>query len=183
MKIRLQFLRNFDWRGMLTRDLGAKLGAGVLAVLLWLTVMSQQSAELEVTVMVDYINVPASLALTEGTQEQVAVLVKGSHQAISVLSSATLQHLQLDISGRRAGVNTESLTTGQIDAVLPRGVQAARITPERLTVVLEARSERRVPVRVLTLNQPKQGYVLGEQRVNPATVRVAGPESLKLFLP
>lgn len=170
-------LRNFDWRAALTRDLTAKLGAGVLAIMLWLMVVSQTSAELQLEVMIDYVNVPAELALAEGTQDVVKVRVKGSNQAVSALNAATIPHLQIDISGKRLGASSEQLTTGQFDAVFQRGI-TVQGDPPPLNIVLEPRREAQVPVKVLPLGLPAEGYVVGELRSIPATVRIAGPESL-----
>lgn len=176
MKIRGEWLRNFDWRAALTNELPAKLVTGVLALLLWLMVVSQQSAETRLNVSLAYVNLPAGLAVAEGSIDTVTVTFKGAPQVVNSLSDATFPPVAVDVSGLRAGSNSEALHLALFDLV--NGAQPVKVEPAQLEVILEGGSERLLPVRVRTHGQPATGFVVAGTAATPAMVRVFGPDSL-----
>ncbi len=176
MKIRGEWLRNFDWRAALTNELPAKLVTGVLALLLWLMVVSQQSAETRLSVSLAYVNLPAGLAVAEGSIDTVVVTFKGAPQVVNSLTDAMFPPVAVDVSGLRAGSNSEALALDLFDLV--NGAQPVKVEPAQLEIILEGSSERLLPVRVRTHGHPATGFVLAGTAATPAAVRVFGPDSL-----
>ena len=82
-----------------------------------------------------------------------------------------------------AEVNLGGLTPGE--STLPVSVRSSqsdvrivRTAPEQVDVTLENLRTKEVPVEVLLVGSPQQGFAAGEQAVEPQTATVSGPESL-----
>jgi YbbR domain-containing protein len=61
---------------------------------------------------------------------------------------------------------------------IPRGVTVVAIEPSRLTVMIDRRAQKNVPV-VPNLNEdPAQSYVIARVETSPSTVELAGPATI-----
>jgi YbbR domain-containing protein len=61
---------------------------------------------------------------------------------------------------------------------LPPGISIVRIDPPAIRVAFDKRVEKTVEVTPVTVGRPAHGYIVKEQKVVPATVRVRGGERL-----
>jgi YbbR domain-containing protein len=160
------------WRPL--RNVGLKLSALALGTLLWFTVTGHQ-IERRIVVPVSYSNVPEPLGMTGDQIDAVSVHVRGDETAIGGLREGDLR-VVVDLGAAHAGPNVVPLRT---DQVLARaGVEVLQIDPGTVSVTLEKTGQVSVAVRPTIQGQPAPGYVQGQISVVPATVIVAGPESL-----
>lgn len=88
----------------------------------------------------------------------------------------------LTASNFRAFVNLQNLAAGMhvvpVEVVADPGIQVLRVSPARVTVVLDSLVSKHVPVRWHILTQPPQGYTISNVIVSPSTVGVSGPRSI-----
>jgi hypothetical protein len=162
--------------GWLVDNLGLKLFALLLAVLLYLHVLTERSVEEVVAFPLTVSGLADSLSLASAPPAHVAARLSGTGKQI-----LRLRYLKppLDISLAGVGAGTYQRTFGPIDVPLTgaAGVTVLEILePARVSFEVAARGERRIPVHVRTTGSPARGFVVsGAPRVRPATVRVSGP--------
>lgn len=79
-----------------------------------------------------------------------------------------------DLSNISAGLTTLSINESNI--VPPSGVSILRINPTSITLRVEARQTKTVPVDITLIDSPAAGYRVSLARVTPSTIFIRGPE-------
>ncbi|GMU52755.1 MAG: hypothetical protein AMXMBFR33_19010 [Candidatus Xenobia bacterium] len=81
----------------------------------------------------------------------------------------------------RARVDVTGLSPGlyprQVRVIPPGGVELIATEPAQITLSLSRKDSRMVPVEIVLNGKPASGMVVGNVAVDPATVKVTGPES------
>lgn len=159
----------------LFRDLGLKVFATALAVLLWLTVAGDPIAERGLRVPLEFENVPGSVEILGGPPETVEVRLRGSSAVLRRLEAGDVAAI-IDLGSERPGNRLFDMTAGRVRA--PLGVEVTQVIPSTVSLTLEAEgSPRMVPVVPALEGEPAPGFVVGRVVVEPATVAVVGPLS------
>jgi YbbR domain-containing protein len=154
------------------RNVGLKMAALALGTLLWYTVAGHQ-IDRRLAVPLSYSNLPSPLEMTGERIDTVSVQVRGVDNLVSGLREGDLRAV-VDLHDVHAGANIIPLRVDEV--VAPPGVEVLLLDPGTVTVTLERTTQVDVPVRPTIDGQPPRGYEVGEIRVEPATVTVAGPE-------
>lgn len=165
--------------GRLFRNIGLKLAALGLGVLLWVTISGQQ-VERNVLVQLQFRNIPASLELTGDTPRTVDVRVRGAAGLISALEPYQVV-ATIDLTDTRPGFRVFPLTNEQIS--VPLGVEVKGVDPSTISLTLEKTATAKVPVKPTIDGEAAAGYVRGEVTWQPQSVNVVGPESRLKDLP
>jgi len=116
-----------------------------------------------------------SVLVSAGVQD-VTIRVAGDDQAIDRLFGNDIR-VAADLTQIPNGDSILVLTPQSISTNLPSGVRVEDIQPSRFPVKLEAVQEKDVPVQAALVGEPASGYEVYSTTVNPARVRVRGPES------
>lgn len=162
--------------GWLVDNLGLKLFALLLAVLLYLHVLTERAVEETVEFPLTLSGLNDSLALASTPPLFLAARLQGTGKQI-----LRLRYLKppLDVSLAGVGPGTYQRAIGPADVPLAgaTGVTVLEIVePARVSLEVAARGERRIRVFVRTTGAPARGFIVaGEAIVRPATVRVNGP--------
>ena len=158
------------------RDLGLKLLALGLAVLLWLSVAGEPVVERGLQVPLGFENVPDALEIAGDPPDTVQVRVRGAASIVNELESGDVVAV-LDLAGEPPGNRRLfDMFAGRVRA--PFGVEVTQVVPATITVALErGGSPRTVPVVPDIEGQPAEGFVVGRISTVPATVDVIGSES------
>jgi YbbR domain-containing protein len=146
------------------------------ACLLWYAWAGQRGEEISVRgvrAQLTLVNIPRDLVLISSVPDTVAVQLRGPlSRAIDPRN--TLEVL-LDLSNARPGPNTFPINGSDIP--LPPEVEVVSVEPAAMTLELERRRTRFVPLRLTLEGVPAPGFVLGEILIVPAQITVQGPES------
>jgi YbbR domain-containing protein len=123
-----------------TQDWGLKLLALAIAILVWTSYHSEPAAEMTFQAPLEFRNVPRTLELAGDFPPTVRVRVRGRP---AVLQAATAGQFAVvvDLSGAGAGASMVHLSPGMIEA--PLGTEVVRVTPEEVSVRLNARNDAR----------------------------------------
>ena len=160
----------------LFRDLGLKVFATALAVLLWLTVAGDPIAERGLHVPLEFENVPDSVEILGGAPETVEVRLRGSSAVLRRLEDGDVAAV-IDLGSERLGNRFFDMTDRRVRA--PLGVEVTQVIPSIVSLTLEAEgSPRMVPVVPPVVGAPAPGFVVGQIVAEPGTVGVVGPRSL-----
>jgi YbbR domain-containing protein len=146
------------------------------AALLWYAVGADRGEDSLVRAFraqLTLVNIPRDLVLTSSVPDTVAVQLRGP-LARAIDPTAPLEVL-LDLSDARPGVNTYSISDSDIP--LPPEVEVVSVEPTTISLELEQRLTRNLPIRPTVEGSPAEGFVLGDVRAVPAQISVQGPES------
>ncbi|HEY7496763.1 MAG TPA: diadenylate cyclase, partial [Candidatus Tectomicrobia bacterium] len=120
----------------LTHRLWAKALAVGAAVALWMAVAGQQSAEIALTVPVEYQRIAPRVELRGDVPTEVLIRLRGPQLALDALRASPAR-VRVSLDQARDGLNYVVLTARHID--LPPGVELTDIRPSLL--VLEVRNQ------------------------------------------
>jgi YbbR domain-containing protein len=148
----------------------------LVAFLLWYGLAAQRGREMEirgVRAQLTLVNIPRDLVLTSSVPDSVALQLRGSLSR--ALDPRTPLEVLLDLSS--AGPGSNSYPINGSDIPLPAEVEVVSVEPSAITLELERRQTLNLAVRAIVEGVPAPGFILGEVRTMPATLRVQGPES------
>jgi len=162
------------WRDVFRSDLFLKFISLAFAILLWFLVGGEEMVQVTISVPLEITNVPSELVIANDVPPALAVKVYGPR---SLINNTTKQRISkvIDLRGAHAGRVTIDITPSRLS--LPAGVTAMKIDPASITIVLERRLTRVVPVKAVLTGEVENDYELDKVIVEPAQVRISGPES------
>lgn len=161
-----------SWR----HNLGLKLLAGGLALLLYLHVHGTKTVEREVDLPLRLENLPDSLILLEPPPATARVLVSGPAQELLFLRFVPRAGVQVDLSRAhppavRRALMPSDVELGSEDRLVVQGI----VEPQSVELPVDRRIDRTLPVRVVFASQPPAGYLLVATRADPNKVVCSGP--------
>jgi YbbR domain-containing protein len=154
------------------RNVGLKVVALVLGALLWFTVSGQQAERPVGDVPVVFVNKPDGFELTEQTSF-VDIHVRGLDSQLRTIQARDFE-ARVDLKGARLGTQQIPLRTDQVNA--PFGLEVTQVQPGAVMALLEVAGAASMNVVADVDGTPKQGFVVSETTVEPATVTVLGPQ-------
>jgi YbbR domain-containing protein len=161
-------------RAWLADNFGMKVLSLGLAVALWVVVLTEQKAVVDLNVPLDVGQIPRNLMVVNDPPEYVVLKVRGPRSLVLALAPNEVTLRGTFARAVKEGDNVLNLSPEQFEA--PRGVEVLNVSPGRVRLVLEAVDERRLEVIPKFRGEPAKGHTLGEVRVTPKEVRVVGPQ-------
>jgi YbbR domain-containing protein len=159
----------------LLKNLGWKLLALSVAVLLWLAFASAPDVVTSLAAPLEFQRMPAGLELVSNLPERVHLQVQGSPGKLESSDLASIV-VVLDLSGVQ-GPCQRTFTIDQHQTRLPLGVRLVRAVPGQLRLEFERRTSSQVPVRVRFSGRLPRGYHVRSFEAQPDRLTVVGPES------
>lgn len=157
---------------MTTVSSGVALSICILiAVVVWAAVTLQETRTVAFNVPTNLINVPEDQALVAEPPSHVRVQVTGE----------VIQLLYLYFNPPTAPIDASSseVRVQEVLGLSSSNVQLESVSPERITVPLERRVERSVPITSRVSVDLDDGYeLLDPPQLNPDSVTVSGAESI-----
>lgn len=154
-------------------NMGYRLMAFLLAVLLWYFVAGQRNPPVErsFTRPVEARALSSQLVLAAPLPD-VKVVARGAQNLIQSVTEEDLS-VYVDLAGQEDGVSFVPVKTRA-----PAGIQVVRTEPEMIRVDLDFLEEKRVPVRLSLSGEPAPGFTALEPALTPSQVTVKGPGRL-----
>jgi hypothetical protein len=161
------------WRG-LTQNLGLKLGALAVAILVWLIMAGAPEVVALQSAPILYQNLPDGLVLSSDTPGSLRVELRGAAGKLteSMLSSV---FAKLDLSPV-TGPGEQTFTLSSAEFSLPHGVTFLRAVPSQVRLQILRVAAKDVPVRVRLEGSPPAGYRIAHADPVPGMLRISGPE-------
>lgn len=168
------FLRQFGRAA--TDDPVYKTLALLLAIAAWLWVQSQETDTALVRVNLDY-DLPEDLVNVEPLLTSATVIAQGPRLAIR-RAQTERPELTIDVSDQPVGRLDVSLDANAIEN-LPSGLTVVGFNPEKVTVRLDEKVQRPVPVTLRIVGKPADDHdARGKRTVEPQLVQLEGPRVL-----
>jgi hypothetical protein len=163
-----------SWR----HNLGLKLLAAGLALLLYLHVHGTKTVEREVDLPLRLENLPDSLILLETPPPTARVRVSGPAQELLFLRFVPRAGVQVDLARAhppavRRALMPSDVDLGSEDRLVVQGI----VEPQAVELAVDRRIDRTLPVRVVFSGQPPAGYLLLSTRADPNKVVCSGPST------
>jgi YbbR domain-containing protein len=160
-------------------NLGIKIAAIALALLVYFHVRTEREDELTFRVPVALKGLPDSLTWTGEMPKEVTVTLSGR---LKNLLRLRLSSMHIDVDVARAGPGRFQRTLSSGDVPVPDGSNLL-VThfagPEQMDILIERKMSKRVRVLPLVSGRPPQGHVLaGLPTAAPESTTVTGPASI-----
>ena len=162
---------------LLFRNLGTKLLALAIAVLVWFVFSAQQReriSERTYRIPLSVANVPAQALIASPLPPIVEVRLSGPFTALRQLDPGKLEAV-IDLTGAPLGERIYRLDPEDIN--VPQQVEVIAITPSEIRVALDAATEKVLPIVAPLTGAPAPGYEVGQVLVEPPVARLIGPSS------
>jgi hypothetical protein len=162
-------------RALLIDNIGWKLFALAVSVLLWWGLVGEPTLTTSISVPVQYLNMPADSEFSSDVLERVHLEIRGPS---SKLTPEALQEAAVVLNLRQVSTPGErTFPIADADVFVPIGVKLIRAVPSQVRLNFERRLARSVPVIIRFATPPPEGYEIMAQTADPPQVRILGPES------
>lgn len=158
----------------ITENMPLKIAALIIAVILWLFVISKGQTEVSFGVPIEFVNIPKGLDIVKCDVKSVSVVVRGYEMLIKNIKEGDIR-LLIDMSKIKKGESR--LTIRKEDIHTPFNVSIIKIEPSSLRVVLEERVSKKVFVRPVLTGIPGIGYYVSSIQTNPKEITIEGVRS------
>lgn len=146
-----------------------------LGVCLFLTGACSSLQETVIFIPVDFGQIPAGLTITGPSLKGIEVYVRGSKSKVRILSDLKMRYV-LDLSGVHVGINSIPIKKDRI--ILPEGISIIKINPTFLTVTIDNKIKKELPVKILFFGKPATGFIVSGAVVIPSSVILQGPQNI-----
>lgn len=164
-------MRNF-FRRYVAYNFPLKLVSLVLACGLWLAVKRDPIAEVAVSVPIEFHHFPESLEIVTEHIPQAQVRVRGPERVIHQLSPDDV-HVEIDLSGTKAGERTFDLTAQQVHE--PRELEVIQVVPGQFRLSFDTRLTRDVNIEPRVTGNFAPGLRIDSVSANPSRITITGP--------
>lgn len=151
---------------------GYKVISLALALGVWWAVANDPTAEVEVTVPIEFHRIPSNLEISSLNIPQAQVRVRGPERLIHELRTQQV-HVEVDLAGVKPGERTFDLTGQQVH--LPHDLEVTQVVPSQLRLGFDVGLTRDVEVRPRVIGTFAPGYGIAQVLADPSTVSISGP--------
>lgn len=164
-------------REIFVEDLGLKLLALAITLVLWYAVTGQRTpATIHLRGVHLNFHLPNDMEISNEPRTEVEVALTGNKNVLERINARELV-AYVDVSDFKPGERSVQLTPDRVSIGLPDGVRVEGIEPNTVPLRLEQRVEREIEVEARYDGNLPAGYELREVKVAPPKVRVRGPAS------
>ncbi len=164
-------------RPALLRNLGTKLLALAIAILVWFVFSAQQReriSERTYRIPLSVANVPSQALIASPLPPTIEVRLSGPFTALRQLDPGKLEAV-IDLTGAPLGEKIYRLDPEDIN--VPQQVEVIAISPSEIRVALDAAAEKTLPIIARLTGTPATGYEAAEVLVEPPVARLLGPKA------
>lgn len=148
-----------------------------LSVFLWIYVLNSEKVKFEKTVALEYI-LPVDMMFNERPQHEVTFMIEGPRAFVRTVAERE-DRLVIDLNranARRQLNFTVDINPTQLN--LPFGMVVERVMPRRLSIRLEKKASKIVPLKLQFIGELPDKLSLHHTNLEPSEVEVYGPRSL-----
>lgn len=162
------------WLDAVRSNLNLKLFALLIAVVWWAVIRGEDTRVRDVSVPVDYTNLPEATELSGRIVDNLTVRLRAPDPILRNLSEDRLT-ASIDLGRAPMGEQRVAMTVDMLR--VPAGVEVVKISPASVPVRLERRARRTVPIVAEFSGRPPDGYEKTGHVVTPSTATIEGPAS------
>jgi len=156
---------------LLFENLGLKISAVLIAVLLWLFVTSRGQSEMSLEIPVEFKDVPVGLGIASTSAKMINVTIKGQERVMKNVRPTDVR-VFIDLSKAKKGEG--SFRMSQDDVKLPYAMKVMNIEPSTLKVKLDETVTKLVTVNPVITGTPGKGFYVKAVEVEPKSIVIQG---------
>ena len=160
-------------RRVFLHNLPLKLMSLLLATGLWYAVSREPVSEVEVSVPMEFRNVPENLEIGSEHIPRVEIRVRGPARIVRDLKPTDVR-AEIDLAGAEPGERTFDLSGRHIRTI--QELSVVQIVPSQLHLDLDLRETREVEIRARVMGSFAQGLQVARAVSDPARVTISGPK-------
>lgn len=145
----------------------------ILATGLWYAVSREPISEVEVSVPVEFQNVPENLEIGSEHIPRAEIRVRGPARIVRDLKPSDVR-AEIDLAGAGPGERTFDLSGRHIRTL--RELSVVQIVPSQLHLALDLRATRQVEIHARVLGSFAQGLQVARATTEPSHVTITGPK-------
>ena len=145
----------------------------LLATGLWYAVSREPVSEVEVSVPMEFRNVPENLEIGSEHIPRVEIRVRGPARIVRDLKPTDVR-AEIDLAGAEPGERTFDLSGRHIRTI--QELSVVQIVPSQLHLDLDLRETREVEIRARVMGSFAQGLQVARAVSDPARVTISGPK-------
>lgn|GEM_PF-1066087 len=157
-------------RHYVLENIGLKILSVFIGFSMWFLISSEQQIEKIIEVPVEIVNKPAYLDIANDYTKSVILQIMARQD-----EQETVYKARIDLSEAHEGENVINLTDENFDA--PPAITIESIRPSTISILLETRVNKTVPVSVQYTGIPADNFEVMGTRSSPETVSITGPVS------
>lgn len=154
-----------------TQNIGLKLISLILAIALWFFVISGGRSEIIIDVPIQFKNMPQGLELID-SYKTVSINIGGQERLLKNLKPDDIG-IFIDMSKVEKGETYFPLSKENIK--LPTALTIAKISPNRVKLVVEETLKKTVPIKPIIVGSPAEGFSISNVEITPKMVAIEGP--------
>ena len=156
------------------KNIGLKITAVLLSVLLWIFATSRGLSEIALDIPLEFKDIPPGLELMNHSIKVVSLNIKGQDRAIRNIRPSDIS-VFIDLSKAKEGEGTYFINKNNIK--LPPAVTVTNITPSFVKVLLERTVTKSVRVIPIIVGTPETGFYIKSISIVPDNVIIEGARS------
>lgn len=164
-------------RPAIFRNLGTKLLALAIAVLVWFVFSAQQReriSERSYRIPLSIANVPPGTLIASPLPPTIEVRLRGPFTALRQLDPVKLEAV-VDLADATRGEGIHRLAPEDIN--VPEAVEVIAIAPSEIRIALDTIAEKTLPIVPRVTGKPAEGFEVVDVAVEPRAARLNGPSS------
>jgi len=161
-------------RKFFLENLGLKIAAVLLSLVLWIFVTSRGQSEISIDVPLEFKNIPTGLEMVNRSIKVISLNIKGQERLIEHIKPSDIK-VSIDLSKAKSGTITYYIT--REDIKLPRAITVTNISPSNIKVTTEEKITKDVKVMPIIIGYPERGYFVKSIDVVPQTIHIEGVRS------
>jgi YbbR domain-containing protein len=156
---------------LLFENLGLKISAVLISVLLWLFVTSRGQSEMSLEIPVEFKDVPVGLGIASTSAKMVNVTIKGQERIMKNIRPIDLR-VFVDLDKAKKGEG--SFHISQDDVKRPYAMSVMKIEPSTVKVKLDETVTKQVTVNPVITGTPGKGFYIKAVEAEPKSVVIQG---------
>ncbi|NIO48177.1 MAG: hypothetical protein GTN73_01875 [Candidatus Aminicenantes bacterium] len=164
------------FKNLFLKNWGLKLFSFLLALILWLTLITPEKvfSEKTLTIPLELHNIPSEMELIERPLATIDVKIRASKSLINNITSANV-HAVLNLE--KASLDQEDYPLNKSMISIPSGAEVREIYPSQVSLKLERTKEILLDVEANIIGKLKEGLEIENVGIFPPQVLIKGPES------
>lgn len=152
-------------------NLGLKIVAVLLSLVLWVFVTSRGQSEMAIDVPLEFKNIPKGIEMVNQSVKVVSLNIKGQERFIKNIKPLEIG-VYIDLSKAKKGESIYYINKDNIK--LPRAITVTNITPSYVKVITEETVTKTVKIRPVIVGTPEEGFYVKSVNVTPETTVIEG---------
>jgi YbbR domain-containing protein len=158
-------------KNLITHNLGLKISALLISVLLWFFVTSRGQSEMSLEIPIEFKNIPVGLGILSSSNKSASLHIRGQERLMKNVKSSDIR-VSVDLTKAKKGEGT--FYVNKDDIKLPYAMYVTAVSPSSIKVRIDETVTKVVQVNPVLTGTPEKGSEVKSVKAEPSSVTVKG---------